>query len=107
MKDKYWDKRKPKFFIDGDQWNDETMENIVELLHEYQDLFPSTFREMKGIVCELGEMKIHLKLGPKIVRQRAYRLNLKYKEKVKVEIDQMLEERIFKPIVESKWISPW
>jgi hypothetical protein len=63
------------------------MENNVELLWEYQDLFPSTFSEMKGIACELGVMKSHLKPGPKIVRQRSYRLNVKYKEKVKVEID--------------------
>jgi len=38
---------------------------------------------MKGIARELGKMKIPLKLGVKLVRQRPYRLNPKYKEKVK------------------------
>jgi hypothetical protein len=54
-------KEKPKFMNIGDYWNDETVENIADLLHEYQDLFPTTFSEMKGIVGELGEMKIPFK----------------------------------------------
>jgi hypothetical protein len=46
---------------------------------------------MKGIAGELGEMKIPLKPNAKPVRQRPYKLNPKNKEKVKVEIDRMLE----------------
>jgi hypothetical protein len=37
------------------------VERITELLHEYSDMFPTTFIEMKGIAGELGEMKIPLK----------------------------------------------
>ena len=46
---------------------------------------------MKGIASYLGEMNIPLKLGDKPIRQRPYILNLKYKEKVKDEIDRMLD----------------
>jgi hypothetical protein len=42
-------------------WDDQTVESITELLHEYNDLFPTTFTEMKGIAKELGEMKIPLR----------------------------------------------
>jgi hypothetical protein len=42
---------------------------------------------MKGIVGELGEMKIPLKLEAKPVKQRPYRLNPIYKQKVKEELD--------------------
>jgi hypothetical protein len=42
---------------------------------------------MKGIACELGEMKIPLKLDARPVRHRPYRLNPMYKKKVKVELD--------------------
>jgi hypothetical protein len=77
----------PKFVEIGDYWNDETVEKIVDLLHEYQNLFPNTLSDMKGIVGELGELKIPLKPGAKLVRQRCYQLNMKYKEKVKAEID--------------------
>jgi hypothetical protein len=81
---------KPKFANIGDYWNDETVEKIVDLLHEYHDIFPTTFSEMKGITRELGEMKIPLNPNAKKVRQRPYRLNLKYKEKVKEELDRMI-----------------
>jgi hypothetical protein len=96
----------PNFVQIGDYWNDETMENISDLLRKYQDLFPTTFSEIKGIVGEIGKMKIPLKPCAKLVRQRSYRLNLKYKEKVKSEIDGMLDTEIIEPVVELEWISP-
>jgi len=77
------------------------MEKIADLLREYHDVFPTTYVEMNGIAGELGEIKIPLKRYAKLVRQRPYRMNLKYKEKVKVKIDIMLEERIIKLVVES------
>jgi hypothetical protein len=40
---------KPKFVNIGDYWSEETIEKIVDLLREYQDLFPTNFSEMKGI----------------------------------------------------------
>ncbi len=42
---------------------------VTELLHEYQDLFPTKFSEMKGILGELGVMKIPLKNDVKLVKQ--------------------------------------
>jgi hypothetical protein len=106
VQSEYWHKEKPKFTNIGDYWNDETVEKIADLLHKYQDLFPTTFSEMKGIAGELGEMKIPLKPDAKPVRQRPYRLNPKYKEKVKAELDRMIEVGIIEPIAESEWIIP-
>ena len=51
----------PKFANIGDYWDEETISKITDLLHEFQDLFPMKFKEMKGIVGDLGEMKILLK----------------------------------------------
>ena len=31
----------PKFVNVGDYWGEETMANITDLLHEFQDLFPT------------------------------------------------------------------
>ena len=42
---------------------------------------------MKGIVGDLDEMKILLKPDAKLVKQQPYRLNPRYKEKVKDEFD--------------------
>ena len=54
----------------------------------------------------MGEMKIPLKPDVRPVRERPYRLNPKYKHKVNIELDRMLEEGIIEPIEESEWISP-
>ena len=43
----------PKMASIGDYWDEPTVEIITELLREYNDLFPTTFTEMKGIVGEL------------------------------------------------------
>jgi hypothetical protein len=90
----------------GDYWDVATIDKITELLHEYHDLFPTKFNDMKGIKGPMGEMRIPLKLGAKTVKQRPYILNLKYKGKVKIELDKMLEARIIEPVEESEWISP-
>jgi hypothetical protein len=90
----------------GDYWDAATTDKIIELLHEYQDLFLTKFTNMKGIKGPLGEMRIPLKLDVNLVKQRPYRLNRKYKEKVKIELDRMLEARIIESVEESEWISP-
>jgi hypothetical protein len=56
---------------------------------------------MKGIKGLIGEMRIHFKLDSKPVKQRPYRLNPKYKEKVKIELDRLLEAGIIEPVKES------
>jgi hypothetical protein len=61
---------------------------------------------MKGINGPMGEMNIPLKLDAMPVKQRPYILNPKYKEKVKIELDRMMEAGIIEPVEESKWIIP-
>ena len=46
---------------------------------------------MKGIAGELGEMNIPLKKYAKPTNKKPYRLNLKYKENVKQEIEKTVE----------------
>ena len=96
----------PKFASVGDYWDEETMAKITDLLHEFRDHFPTKFSEMKGILGDLGEMKISLKADVKPVRQRPYCLNMRYKERVKTKIDRMLDARIIDSVEESEWISP-
>jgi len=45
------------------------MDKDVELLCEYQDLFPTKITKLKGILGDLGMMKINLKLDMKPVKQ--------------------------------------
>jgi hypothetical protein len=59
----------PKMASIGDYWDEQTVERITKLLHEYNDLFPTTFTEMKGIEGELAEMKTPLKPEAISIRQ--------------------------------------
>jgi hypothetical protein len=69
----------PKMVNIGDYWDEKIVEIITELLHKYNDLFPTTFTDMRGITGELGEMKIPLRPKARSIRQRPYRLNPIYK----------------------------
>jgi hypothetical protein len=51
-------------------------------------------------------MNIPLKPEARSIKQRPYRLNPVYKNKVKEEIDIMLEDGIIEPVEEYEWISP-
>eukprot|EP00253_Pinus_taeda_P010514 PITA_10514 len=51
-------------------------------------------------------MKITMKLDMKPVKQRPYRLNPKYRERVRTELDKMLAAGIIEPVEESNWVSP-
>jgi len=61
---------------------------------------------MKGILGDLGVMWIPLKPDVNLVKQRLNRLNLKYNEKVKEDLDKLLVVGIVEPVEESKWVSP-
>ena len=89
----------------GNYWDDKSIGQVVDLLQEYQDLFPTKFEDMKGILGDLGVMRIPLKEGVKPVKQRPYRLNPKYKEKVRNEMDKMLTVGMIEPIEKSEWVS--
>jgi hypothetical protein len=61
---------------------------------------------MKGISRSLGAMEIRLKPNAKPINRIPYLLNPKYKEKVKKELDRMLDVRIIVPVEEFDWVSP-
>jgi len=82
------------------------VDKVAQLLREYQDLFPTKFTELKGIIGDLGVMKIMLKPEMKLVKKRPYHLNPKFKEKVRLELDKMLTTGIIEPVEESNWVSP-
>lgn len=52
----------------GDYWDDSTVDKVVGLLREYQDLFLTKITELKGVLSDLGMMKITLKPKAKLVK---------------------------------------
>lgn len=55
----------PKFAKIGDYLDDAMVDKVAELLHEYEDLFPTKFSNLKGIIGDLGLMRITLKSDAK------------------------------------------
>ena len=69
-------------------------------------MFLTNFYELKGIIGDLGVMHITLKLDARPIKQQPYRLNPKYKKKVKDELDKMIATGISEPVEQSDWVSP-
>ena len=65
----------PKFTNIGDYWDEETVGKITDLLHEFQDIFPTIFSKMKGIFGHPREMKIPWIPYAKWINQQPYQLN--------------------------------
>jgi hypothetical protein len=53
----------------GDYWSDKQTMEIVDLLKQYQDLFTCEYTYLKGLVQEMGEMKIELIPGTKPIKK--------------------------------------
>ena len=88
---------RPKMPRIGDYWNEEKKTKIINLLKEFQDVFAWDYKDLKGLVREMGEMKIDIKHDARLVKKRPYKLAHKYKEIVKKEIDNMLVASIIYP----------
>ena len=56
---------RPKMVQIGDYWSDKQTTGIANLLKEYQDVFACDYKDLKGIVEEMGKMNIELIPGAK------------------------------------------
>jgi len=90
----------PKFARIGEYWDDVMVDKVAKLLHEYQDLFPTKFTDLKGIIGDLDVMKITLKPDTKVVKKIPYHRNPKYKQKVHLELEKMLSAGIIELVEE-------
>jgi hypothetical protein len=58
-----------KWYRIGDYWTDKKTTDIVNLLKEYQDVFAHDYKDLKGLVEEMGEMNIELIPGEKPIKK--------------------------------------
>ena len=85
---------RPKIAKIGDYWTEAQTTEIVNLLKDFQDVFVADYKDLKGLVHEMGEMKIDINPDVRPVKKRPYKLAHKYKEIVKKEIDNMLQQEL-------------
>lgn len=45
----------PKYAMLGEYWDDAMVDKVTELLRKFQDLFPTTTMDLKGIMGDLGK----------------------------------------------------
>ena len=64
----------PKLAKIGDYWNEQQTAEIITLLREFQDVFARDYKDLKGLVQEMGEMKIDTKPDVWPVKKRPYKL---------------------------------
>ena len=74
----------------GDYWSQAQRTQITNLLKEFQDVFARDYKDLKGLVHQMGEMKIDIKPDVRPIKKTPYKIAHKYKEIVKKEIDNML-----------------
>ena len=67
-------------------WTKQQTTDITSLLKEYKYMFARDYKYLKGLVKEIGEMKIDINSNAKPVKKSSYKLTHKYKEIVKKEI---------------------
>ena len=60
---------RPKMARIGDYWNEEQTIEIVNLLKEFQDVITRDYKYLKGLVQEMGEMKIDIKPNARPVKK--------------------------------------
>ena len=52
---------RPKIAKNGDYWSEAQKTEITNLLKEFQDVFVIGYKDLKGLVHEMGKMKIDIK----------------------------------------------
>ena len=70
---------RPKIAKIGDYWNEHQTTEIINLLREFQDVFARDYKDLKGLVQEMGEMKIDTKPDVRPVKKRTYKLAISIK----------------------------
>jgi len=58
----------PKFEKIGDYWDDAMVDKVTNFLHNTKICSLQSFSDLKGIICNLGVMKITLKPDVKPVK---------------------------------------
>ncbi|MCO5588603.1 hypothetical protein L7F22_042560 [Adiantum nelumboides] len=82
------------------------LNQVISFMHSFKDVLAWSYKDLEGIPQELGVHTIPLIEGAKPVRGRAYKLNPKYAEAVKLELKKMQEAGIIVPVEHSEWLPP-
>jgi hypothetical protein len=78
---------------------------LIELLREYVDCFAWSYFEMSGLSHDLVEHRLPIKDGFRPYKQPAWRSNPDIYDRVKGEVNRLLEANFIRPCRYADWIS--
>ena len=87
----------------GVYWTEQQTYDITNLLKEHQDMFFRHYKDLKGVVQKMGEMKNDIKSDTKPVKKHPYKFTHKHKDIVKKEIENMPKARIIYLVDQLDW----
>jgi hypothetical protein len=78
---------------------------LIDILKEYVDYFSWSYSEMPGLSRELVEHRLPIKDGFRPYKQPVWRFNPDIYDRVKEEVNQLLEANFIQPCWYTDWIS--
>ena len=90
----------------GAQLDIDQVEKLRRLLMKYRDVLAWNYTDLKGIPPHITQHTIPLIEGARPKACRPYPMNPKYAEKVKEELNKLLEAGFIYEIEHSEWVSP-
>ena len=79
---------------------------LISTLKEYKDVFTWSYKDLKGVDLEICQHTIPMREDVKPTWQRPYTYNDNFANKIKEEIDKLLEAEFIYEIEHTEWVSP-
>ena len=79
---------------------------LIQTLRDYMDVFAWTYKDLKGVDPTICQHTIPMKLEAKPIKLRPYAYNETFANKIKVELDKLIEANFIYEIEHTEWMSP-
>jgi hypothetical protein len=84
---------------------EEEKKKWVQFLTEYKSVFAWSYQDMPGLDTEIATHRLPIKPDCKPVKQKLRRMKPEIANKVKEEIDKLLQARFIEPINYTDWLA--
>ena len=79
---------------------------LLKTLSKYRDVFAWTYKDLKGVDPTICQHTIPMQLEAKPVKLRPYTYNETFANKIKAELDKLIEANFIYEIEHTQWVSP-
>ena len=79
---------------------------LIQTLKDHRDVFAWSYKDLKGVDPDICQHTILMREDAKPSKQRPYTYNEKFANKIKEEINKLLEAKFIYKIEHTEWVSP-